>query len=137
MAKSGKEMSAYLSGMAYACKIAKEKGVEGLEKEINFRGIADIPMNVSSDQLIALARARAHEELLFVAVASATTLTEYLKMTPSTTKGYLREFNNNVELYRRNPELFEEAQKKLDRNIGLNEACKSYMMEVKDNGKEH
>lgn len=34
-------------GMAYALKIAKEKGIEALEQECKFRGATQIPLSVS------------------------------------------------------------------------------------------
>jgi hypothetical protein len=46
MAKESKEDLARREGMAYALKVAKEKGIEGLEEEIKFRGITKIPVGV-------------------------------------------------------------------------------------------
>lgn len=53
MAKLDKEEIARRSGMMYALKIAKEKGIEGLEEEIKYRNITEIP--------IALPRAKIDE----------------------------------------------------------------------------
>lgn len=53
MAKIDKEEIARRSGMMYALKIAKEKGIDGLEEEIKFRNITMIP--------IALPRAKVDE----------------------------------------------------------------------------
>lgn len=47
MAKESKEEIARREGMTYALRIAKEKGIEGLEEEIKFRGITKIPLSVS------------------------------------------------------------------------------------------
>lgn len=44
MAKMNKEESARREGMAYALKIAKEKGIEGLEEELRFRNITQLPL---------------------------------------------------------------------------------------------
>lgn len=136
MAKLSKEQQAYLDGMAFALRIAKKDGIEGLENEIKFRGTTNVPLNVSSKQLAAVSRARIQDELLFVATASASTLADYIKMPPSRVLDYLKEFNRRVDIYRTNPEVYKEAQQKLDRNIGLNEVCKSYyVMEEEENGK--
>ena len=75
--------------------------------------------------------------MMMVATASASTLAEHIKMPPSMVMSYLKEFNNRVDLYRANPEEFAAAQKRLDRNIGLNEVCKSYVMEDKEDGKQN
>ena len=53
MARMDKEEIARRSGMMYALKIAKEKGIEGLEEEIKYRNITEIP--------IALPRAKIDE----------------------------------------------------------------------------
>lgn len=42
-----KEEQARREGMAYALKIAKEKGIEGLEEELRFRNATRIPVAVS------------------------------------------------------------------------------------------
>ncbi len=51
MAKISKDQQMHLDGMAFALRIAKSAGVEALEKEIAFRGINDMPLNVSQYEL--------------------------------------------------------------------------------------
>lgn len=46
MAKLNKEEQARREGMAYALKIAHEKGIEGLEEEIRFRNATFLPIAV-------------------------------------------------------------------------------------------
>ena len=137
MAKLSKEQKAYLDGMAYALKIAKDGGVKGLEKEIEFRGLTDVPLNVSSAELIAVARLRAREELMFTATAMASTMMEHIKMPPSRVLDYLKEFNRRVALYQHNTEEYEAAQARLNQNIGLSEVCKSFVQEGEDDGKQN
>lgn len=135
MGNMNKERRAYMDGMAHAFKIAKESGIEGLEKEIEFRGLTNVPLNVSSAELINAARIRAKDELQFVATATASTLTEYIKMPPSKVLEYLREFNRRVVLYQHNPEEYEAAQARLNLNIGLNDVCRLFNEEEEENGK--
>ncbi len=135
MGNMNKERRAYMDGMAFAFKIAKESGIEGLEKEIEFRGLTNVPLNVSSAELINAARIRAKDELQFVATATASTLTEYIKMPPSKVLEYLREFNRRVVLYQHNPEEYEAAQARLNLNIGLNDVCRLFNEEEEENGK--
>ena len=130
-----KEQRIYLEGMAYAYKIAKEGGMEALEREVKFRGLNNIPLNVNADQLIAISRGRSKEELMFVATAMAETMTEYMKMPPSIIKDYLKKFNERIEEYRMDPEVFNKAQDNLNRNIGLNEMVEQYRKEDMNNGK--
>ena len=47
MSSRNKEMQARTDGMAYALRIAKEKGIGELEKEIKFRNLTGIPLNLS------------------------------------------------------------------------------------------
>ena len=51
MNSRNKEMQARTEGMAYALRIAKEKGIEELEKEIKFRNLTGISLNVSRKDL--------------------------------------------------------------------------------------
>ena len=46
MAKLSKEELARRDGMKFALKIAKEKGIEGLEEEIKYRGINSRPQTL-------------------------------------------------------------------------------------------
>lgn len=51
MSSRNKEMQARTDGMAYALRIAKEKGIGELEKEIKFRNLTGIPLNLSRNDL--------------------------------------------------------------------------------------
>lgn len=46
MAKMDRDFEARMSGMIAAHKIAKEKGIEELEKEIKWRGVLKVPVSV-------------------------------------------------------------------------------------------
>ena len=51
MGKIDKEQKARMDGMAYALKIATEKGIDGLENEIKARGILGVNLTVDSKTL--------------------------------------------------------------------------------------
>ena len=51
MSNFDKQMQARTEGMVYALRIAKEKGIEELEKEIEFRGKTGISLNVDRKEL--------------------------------------------------------------------------------------
>lgn len=51
MAKRDNEFIARMSGMIYAHNIAKEYGVDSLEKDIKKRGLLHAPMNISQKQM--------------------------------------------------------------------------------------
>ena len=51
MAKVTREEEARRSGMAYALKIAKEKGIEALEEELRFRNITKAPLTIPHSEV--------------------------------------------------------------------------------------
>ena len=51
MSSRNKEMQARTEGRAYALRIAREKGIEELEKEIKFRNLTGISLNLSRKDL--------------------------------------------------------------------------------------
>lgn len=85
-----KEQRIYLEGIAFAYKIAKEQGIESLEKEVKFRGANNCVLNVNYSELVAVTRGRCKDELMYVATASAVTLSEVLKLPPSRIKKHQR-----------------------------------------------
>jgi hypothetical protein len=51
MGKITKDEQLRREGMAYALKVAKEKGVEGLEAELRFRGAYNVPLSIPQSTL--------------------------------------------------------------------------------------
>ena len=49
--KVNKEEQWRREGMAYALKVAREKGIEGLEAEIKYRNISLVPIAVSKEKM--------------------------------------------------------------------------------------
>lgn len=127
MARTSKEERIYLEGMTFAARIAQERGLDALQKEIEFRGLNKSVLNVRREELIAAARGRSRKELMFVATAMAETMRNYLKLPPSVMKDYLCKFNEKIEEYRMNSGLFKADQDKLTRDIGLNAICAEFI----------
>lgn len=48
---TSKEEQARLQGMSYALKVAKEKGIDGLEEELKRRQAYNIPIRISNKEL--------------------------------------------------------------------------------------
>lgn len=126
MAKISKEQQLHLDGMAHAFRIAKNEGIEALEKEIYLRGITELPLNVSQQELTAVARIRAKDELMIVATAMADTMANDMRLPPSVILDYLRKFNRKVDLYRYDKAAMEAAQERLDGAYALNETIKKF-----------
>lgn len=73
MAKVNKEEQARREGMAYALKVAKEKGIDGLEEELKFRNATHIPVAVSRsacDEQINLIRLNTIDTVTILFVAT-------------------------------------------------------------------
>ena len=51
MAKINKEEQWRREGMGYALKVAKERGIKGLEEEIKYRNISLVPIAVSKEKM--------------------------------------------------------------------------------------
>lgn len=126
MGRISKEQRLHLEGMAFALKIVKKDGIDGLEKEIAFRGANAIPLNVSRYELTQVARLRAREELMIVATAMADTMSNEMKLPPSVILDFLRKFNQKVDVFRYDKEALEKAQTKLDSMYALNETIKRF-----------
>lgn len=50
MGKIDSQSQARMDGMAYALKIAKERGIDGLENDIKARGILGVNLSVSDKE---------------------------------------------------------------------------------------
>ncbi len=127
-----KEQHIYLQALEHALKIAKNGGVEELEKEVRFRSSREVPLNVNRNELIACTRVYAKEEFMIISTAMAITLTEHLKLPPSILKDYLKYFNNLVQKYRDDEEKCKTDQQKMERNYSLITLCREWDKENKE-----
>ena len=129
MSRTSKEERIYLEGMAFASRIAKEKGIDALEKEMQFRGLNKSVLNVRREELIAVARERSQKELLFIATAMAETMRNYLHLPQSVLKDYLIRFNEKMNDYRMDENVFKADCDKLSRDVSLNTICVEFINE--------
>ena len=120
---------ARLQGMELAYKIAKERGIEDLEKEIKWRGAHNVSLTVPRQELIMISREIAKEEFMLVAVSMAMTITGDMHMPPSITKDYLTKFNDRMDLYRDDKEQFEKDTALLNSDFAMLEMVKKYTEE--------
>lgn len=126
MGKINKDQQIYLDGLSYALRIAKAGGIEALEKEVQKRGLENLPLNVNHRELTAIARGKAKEELMIVATALADTVSRDMKLPPSIVADFLRKFNGKVALFRDNKEEMERVQLKLDSMSSLVETVRKF-----------
>lgn len=124
-----KEQRLFDEGMEHALKVAKALGVEELEKECRYRNQHPLMPNVNPRALHEAARSMMQPELDMLAVATATTLIDDLKLAPSMTKAFLEGQNERMSTYRVEPEKYEADTLRLSTNYGIAIASKKYMEE--------
>ena len=130
--KITKEQKIYAQAMEHALDVARKHGVKELEREVRYRQSKPVPLNINRPEFIAATRGFASTELMIVATAMADTISNYLKLPPSVTLDYLRAFNDRVEDFHKDPDLFEQTRKKLDADYGMNEICERYRKEIEE-----
>lgn len=120
-------------GMAFAYRIFKEQGEEGLEREIRSRGLVNLPLNISRKQLVEVSEVVERELRLTVATASCMAMVEDMKIPPSVVKDYLHHFNRRAREYGNDKELRRQAEEWLSRNIAFTQICEEYEEEQDGN----
>ena len=66
---------------------------------------------------------------MYVATASAVTLSEALRLPPSVMKTYLREFNRKIVEYRLHPDKYLEYSERIQKNVVLTVMSEDYMQD--------
>ena len=74
MAKLSKEEIARREGMAYALRIAKEKGIEALEEDLKMRNAIDLPCRVSKADLSKFSENVKYNIVFYIKVLMAVTM---------------------------------------------------------------
>ena len=97
MAKVNKEEQARREGMAYALKIAKEKGIEGLEEEIRFRNIIKAPIAISRAKVDDMLVSIKMNVIDTVTILSAMTLRDEFDFGKQRIQRFVERFNLKAE----------------------------------------
>lgn len=97
MARLDKEEVARRDGMAYALRIAKEKGIEGLEEEIKYRNITEIPIALKRDKLNECIENIKLNTIDTILVLSATTLRDEFGFGKERLARFIERFNLKTE----------------------------------------
>lgn len=97
MAKINKEEQARLQGMAYALKIAEEKGVDGLREEIKYRNATYVPIAISRkamDECVNNIKMNTIDTML---ILSASTLRDEFGFGKERLARFIERFNHKAE----------------------------------------
>jgi hypothetical protein len=74
MAKISKEEQARREGMAYALRLAKEKGIDALEEDLKMRNAIDLPLRVSKADLSKFSENVKYNIVFYIKVLMAVTM---------------------------------------------------------------
>lgn len=97
MAKLSKDELARMEGMSYALKIAKEKGIEGLEEELKFRQAYDVPLKISITELNKFADSFKYTVMDTVSLMSVYVLRDNFGFGHVRTDRFIKKFNEYTE----------------------------------------
>lgn len=114
MSKQSDYMRGRNEGMDFALRIALEKGIDELRKEVEFRGISGCGVNISRKDIEEAGRGMA-ENATFTAIAvSFEIMRTHFNFPPSQMDKFIREFNRIVEECIDNPELLKDYKIKAE-----------------------
>lgn len=92
-----KEEEARREGMAYALRVAKEKGIEGLEKELEFRNATNIPIKVSQKMVDDFVQETKEATIDTVCIMSMYALRDEFGFGPKRLNQYKKRFNDYTD----------------------------------------
>lgn len=84
-------------GMAYALKIAKTKGIEGLEEECKFRGATKMPLALPKNAIDECVLKIKENTIDTITILSAITLRDQFGFGAERIKRYIERFNSKAE----------------------------------------
>ena len=84
-------------GMAYALKIAKTKGIEGLEEECKFRGATKMPLALPKNAIDECVLKIKENTIDTITILSAITLLDQFGFGAERIKRYIERFNSKAE----------------------------------------
>lgn len=79
-------------GMAYALRVAKEKGIEGLEEDLARRNISEVPIRITQPQITEYSQAVKHNVVFYMSVLTRGILADKFGFG----KEQLEEFNHHI-----------------------------------------
>lgn len=68
MSRLSKDEQLRREGMSYALRVAKEKGVDGLEEELARRGASEVPIRITQAQISQYSQAVKHNVVFYMGV---------------------------------------------------------------------
>ena len=97
MAKLSKEEQARREGMSYALRVAKEKGIEGLEEELKFRQAYDVPLKISQTDVENFAESIKHTVMDTILLMSSYVLRDNFGFGTKRMNRFIKKFNEYTD----------------------------------------
>ena len=114
-----KEEKARLAGMSYALRAAKEKGIEGLEKDIKMRGGLNIPVGINEKALNEYADRVRNNVLDTVLIMSCIVLRDEFGFGEKRMQRFIERFNLKAECLAGDYVTWAEIQETLQEELGI------------------
>lgn len=129
MARLSKEDMARLDGLQMALEIVEQGGVEALREEVKWRCSNRVCPPVKKQYVLGLVAELTKPEKMYLACATAYTLTFEMNMPPSMVKKYLTIMNGRIDAYRIDNKEFEKDCAKLDADSVMIDTTKQWLEE--------
>ena len=114
-----KEEKARLAGMSYALRVAKEKGIEGLEKDIKMRGGLNIPVGINEKALNEYADRVRNNVLDTVLIMSCIVLRDEFSFGEKRIQRFIERFNLKAACLAGDYVTWSEIQETLQEELGI------------------
>lgn len=97
MGKLSKEEIARREGMSYALRVAKEKGIDGLEEDLKMRNAIDLPIRCSKKDLEVFSENVKHNILYHIKILAMVTLHDEFDFGNKRLKRFFKRLDNKAE----------------------------------------
>lgn len=107
-------------GMAYALRIAKEKGVSGLEDELKRRNATEIPIRMTRAQITQFSQDVKHNVVFYMSVMARGILADKFDFTKEQLEKFNQHLNNRSDCLVGDYTSWQEQIETLNEDFGLN-----------------
>lgn len=119
MAKLSKEEMARREGMAYALRLAKEKGIDALEEDLKMRNAIDLPLRVSKADLDKFSDNVKYNTILYIKILMAVTMHDEFGFGNKRIKQMFKRFDLKAECIAEDYSNWEEQVKIIAEECGI------------------
>ena len=119
MAKISKEEQARREGMAYALRLAKEKGIDALEEDLKMRNAINLPLRVSKADSSKFSESVKYNIVFYIKVLMAVTMHDEFGFGNKRIKQMFKRFDLKAECIAENYSNWEDQVKIIAEECGI------------------